>query len=64
MTIVYKTKDSFGRVLLHRITGAARWQEETSPHDPYTLRIVHAEDGRKLAGPMVGEFYEWVETDD
>ena len=43
----------------HVVHGVAWWRDETSPYDPYTLRVLYAADGRKLGGPIVGEMTDW-----
>lgn len=40
------------------------WADETSSHDPYTLRVMRDVHGRALGGPMVGEFTDWQEWPD
>ena len=45
------------RITIKRV---ASWSDETSPVDPYTLRIIRGEDGEIMAGPMVSEISEWV----
>lgn len=59
MTIRYKTRNSWGNVLQHEIPNVAIWTDETSKVDPYTLRIMRDSAGRILAGPMVGEFFDF-----
>lgn len=59
MIVKYKTRDSWGNVLQHEISNVATWTDETSKVDPYTLRVMRDSDGRILAGPMVGEFFDW-----
>ena len=59
MTIRYKTRDSWGRVWVYTIPNVASWTDETSEFDPYVLRIMRDTEGHILAGPMVGEFFDW-----
>ena len=59
MTIRYKTCDSWGRIWAHVIPGVASWVDETSEFDSFVLRIMRDSDGRILAGPMVGEFFDF-----
>jgi len=64
MLIEYKTRDSFGNVIQHRVHGVASWRDETSKDDPYTLRVCRDSQGRAMVGPMVGEFFDWIELPD
>lgn len=60
-TIRFKHKDSHGNVWETIMPGVASWADETSPHDPYTLRVMRNALGKSLGGPMLGEFFDWTE---
>lgn len=59
MIVRFKTRDSWGRVWIHTIPDVASWIDETSKVDPYLLRVIRDAEGRILAGPMVGEFFDF-----
>jgi hypothetical protein len=63
-TISYKTRDAQGNVWHHTLPGVASWADETSPYDPYTLRVMRNAQGRPLDAPIVGEFFDWAEHDE
>ena len=63
-TIKFKTRDLYGNVWHHPLPGVAGWADETSPYDVHTLRVMRNEMGRALGGPIVGEFFDWTETDE
>ncbi len=43
----------------HTVCGVAWWRDETSAHDPHTLRVLYSQDGRKLGGPIIGWMISW-----
>lgn len=61
-TIQFNTRDSWGNLLVHRFDNVSHWIDETSPYDPYTLRVIYSPEGYKMGAPIVGEFTNWQET--
>lgn len=59
MIVQFKTRDSWGNVILSRFENVESWADETSPYDPYVLRVMRDKDGKAIAGPMVSELIEW-----
>lgn len=51
-----------GQIVRTSVDGVAWWRDETSLHDDFTLRMMYAPDGRKMAGAIVeddGEVSGW-----
>lgn len=64
MDIEFKRRDHNGVIWKHTISGVHSWKDETSPHDPYTLRIMRDKNGRSMGGPIVSEIFDWREIHD
>ena len=64
MKISYKVKDCYGNIEKYTFHSVASWKDEKSLHDPYVLRVLRDASGKALAGPMVGQFFDFVESQD
>lgn len=58
MTVRYKTRTDRG-VESFEFRGVASWSDETSPHDSFVLRVFRDAEGRAIAGPQVGYFWDF-----
>lgn len=64
MKVSYKYKDAWGNIVKCTHESVANYSDEKSEYDSYILRVIRDKEGNVIAGPMIGQFFDFTESPD